>query len=235
MQLVSIPGFNDPLSSFSHLLVGAPIFLALTRVYWAQSKGHPDRQLTLLLYGLANVVLFTLSGVYHLLGSGTAERMVLQRLDHAAIFVLIAGTFTPAHWILFRGWKRWLPLTVVWIAAIAGIVLKSIYFDDVSESLGLLLYLSLGWLGALSGFLIWYHYGGKLFTILLAAAASYTCGAILDYLRWPIIIPGVWGHHECFHLAVLAGAGFFGYFMYRIAPGTYPPICRDEVVEPVWS
>ncbi|HQR43058.1 MAG TPA: hypothetical protein PLX97_10255, partial [Gemmatales bacterium] len=68
---------------------------------------------------------------------------------------------------LFRGWKRWGPLSVVWIGAILGITLKSIYFNDLSEFLGLSLYLGLGWLGAISGYFIWYYYGGALFRMTL--------------------------------------------------------------------
>src|SRR3954453_22022864 len=136
MLPIAIPGFKDPFSSISHLFVGVPVFLVLTVLLIRRGRGDRGRMIALGLYGLSNVFLFAMSGVYHMLPDSTG-RMVVQRLDHAAIFFLIAGTFIPVHYILFRGWKRWVPLTVVWICAIAGATLKSIFFNDLSEFLGL--------------------------------------------------------------------------------------------------
>src|SRR4029077_16650438 len=103
--------------------------------------------------------LLAMSGVYHLLPLGSGGRQVLGRLDHSAIFVLIAGTFTPTHGILFRGWQRWGPLLAIWTVAVAGIVLKAVFFSSVEEWLGLMLYLVLGWLGAASAVVLGYRYG----------------------------------------------------------------------------
>lgn len=234
MQPTSIPGFSDPVSSFTHLFVGVPFFVVMTVTLVWRGRGDRGRMLTLGIYGFTNILLFALSGVYHMLDRTSTARMVLQRLDHAAIFLLIAGTFTPAHYILFRGWKRWGPLAVVWGAAIAGITLKSIYFNDLSEFLGLSLYLGLGWLGMLSGYFIWFYYGGWLFRPLFWGGISYTVGAVLDFLQGPVLIPGVLSAHELFHIAVLAGAGWFCYFIYLIAPGSLQMIerkPRPEVME----
>ena len=230
MVPTAIPGFSDPFSSFSHLFFGVPVFLALTVLLVWRGRGDRGRMIALGVYGLSNVFLFAMSGVYHLLPRESTGRMVMQRLDHAAIFFLIAGTFVPAHYILFRGWKRWLPLTVVWVCAITGVTLKSIFFNDLSEFLGLSLYLGLGWIGMLSGYFIWYYYGGWLFRPLFWGGMAYTFGAVLDFLQGPILIPGILGHHELFHLAVLVGAGCFCYFIWLIAPGHVKMIERRPVV-----
>jgi len=229
MQPYSIPGFCDPLSSMSHLFLGAPLFAALTLVLVIRGRGDPGRQLALGLYGLTNVALFVLSGTYHLLPLGSEARLVLQRLDHAAIFCLIAGTFTPAHYILFRGWwMRWLPILVIWSVAAIGVVLKTVYFNHFLGATGLALYLGMGWGGGLSGFFILYSFGSRLVLLLLGGALFYTVGAVLDYLRWPILVPGLLGYHECFHLAVVLGAGYHCYFVYVIARGDYPRVTRWE-------
>jgi channel protein (hemolysin III family) len=224
----AIPGFSDPVSSISHLLVGAPIFLVLTIVLLVRGRGDIGRQISLGIYGLCNIFLFTISGVYHLLEAKTTGRLVLQHLDHAAIFLMIAGTFTPPHWILFKGWQRWAPLTIVWFAAIAGVVFKTIFFRQFPETLGLGWYLALGWFGALSSYFIWYRHGLLLFRPLLWGAVAYTFGAVCDYLRWPVLIPHVLANHECFHIAVLIGAGCHAYFLYLIAAGPPPVVARDE-------
>jgi channel protein (hemolysin III family) len=223
-------GFNDPVASMSHLFVGAPLFFGLTILLILRGHGHPGRQFTLALYGATNVLLFALSGVYHLLPPDSPGRLVLRRLDHAAIFCLIAGTFTPAHYILFRGWFRWFPLVLIWAAAVVGVVLKTAFFDEVSEAFGLTLYLAMGWCGLISGFFIWYQYGPKLVLSLLVGALIYTAGAVLDFLRWPTLIPGVLAGHELFHLAVVLGAVCFWYCIYLIAPGNYPKVLRDEAL-----
>jgi channel protein (hemolysin III family) len=170
----------------------------------------------------SNVFLFSMSGVYHLLTPGSGGRAVLERLDHGAIFVLIVGTFTAIQGILYRGIERWAPLLLIWAAAITGITLKTIFFVDVPEWLGLTLYLGLGWIQAISAGVLWYRYGGAFLKPVLAGALAYTIGGLLEYLGWPTFRPGVIGPHELFHVAVLVGAAFFWAFVYRIADGSMP-------------
>jgi channel protein (hemolysin III family) len=170
-------------------------------------------------FAFACVFLLSMSGVYHLLSPGGAGREVMRRLDHAAIFILIAATFTPIHGILFSGWRRWLPLAFIWAAAIAGIFLKSIFFNSIPYQLGLAMYLLLGWFGLFSGILLWRRYELPYVTLPLLGGLAYTVGAIFEVVHWPVLIPGVVGPHELFHIAVLAGIGFFWSFVHAIAAG----------------
>ena len=101
-----IPGFSEPFSSLSHLLA-AGMFAALGLYLLYRNGGNRGRILGLSVFVFSCVFLLSMSGVFHLLQPGGAGRDVLQRLDHAAIFVLIAGTFTPLHMMLFQGWRRW--------------------------------------------------------------------------------------------------------------------------------
>jgi channel protein (hemolysin III family) len=214
-----IPGFSDPVSSLSHLL-GAGIFFVLSLFLLRRGWGDWGRVFFLSVFAFAGVLLLSLSGVYHLLEPESSGRAVLQRLDHGAIFVLIAGTFTPVHGILFRGWLHWLPLILIWAAAIIGITLKTIFFDGVSEWLGLALYLGLGWLGVASGVLMYRRFGFAFLRPLLWGALAYTAGAVLEFLRRPILVPGVIHTHELFHLAVLIGLFCHWRFVMRFADGS---------------
>jgi channel protein (hemolysin III family) len=153
---------------------------------------------------------------------------VLARLDHGAIFVFIAGSFTPAHGLLFRGWGRWGMLAFIWAVASAGLTLKMIFFADVAEWLGLLFYFGLGWLGLLSGVVLWRRYGYRFIRPLLWGGVAYTVGGAVDFLRWPALVPGVFGPHEAFHLAVLAGVGLHWRFVWEIAS----PSCRSVLAQP---
>jgi channel protein (hemolysin III family) len=168
-------------------------------------------------FAFSSVFLLAASGVYHLLAPGYAGRIVMQRLDHAAIFALIAGTFTPVYAILFHGLERWATLAFVWAVAAAGIALKIIFFDMVTEGQGVTLYLGFGWVGLYSGTLIACRYGLRVIRPLIWGAAAYTAGAILDFLRWPSLLTGVFGPHELFHLFVLAGIGCHWRFVWNCA------------------
>jgi len=101
-----IPGFSDPFSSLSHLL-GAFIFLVLSFPLLKSGKGNLLRSIALSVFSFASVFMLSMSGVYHLLSPDGEARVILQRLDHSAIFVLIVGTMTPVHLILFRGFMCW--------------------------------------------------------------------------------------------------------------------------------
>ncbi len=222
-DLYALPGFYDPLSSISHLL-GALVFALLTPALLRRGRGDPARVAFLGVYAFSCVFLLTMSGVYHMLPVGTGGRSVMERLDHSAIFVLIAGTFTPAHGILFRGWWRWGPLLLIWAAAVAGITLKAVFFAHLPEGLGLSFYLALGWVGIFSAAVLWRCYGFRFVAPLLAGAVAYTAGAVLEYFngRWLNWIPGVVDAHGLFHLAVLAGAGLHWWFVWRFANGRVP-------------
>jgi len=204
MNAEPIPGFSDPFSSISHLL-SAFVFLiyGIKLIYLA--RGHNGWTVAVSIYVFSVVFLLSMSGVFHLLDHDTMGRAVLQRLDHAGIFGLIAGTFTPVHAILFKGFWRWGILFIIWTLAITGITLKSIFFHELAEWLGLIFYLGLGWIGILSAYLTHRLHGFTIIKPLLYGALAYTIGASLEFLKLPIVIPGVIGPHELFHIAVLLG------------------------------
>jgi len=203
----AIPGFAEPFSSLSHLLPTA-VFTGLGIALLLRARGSAVRMASLAVYVFACVFLLAMSGVFHLLDPGGMPRQVLQRLDHAAIFIQIAGTFTPLHILLFRGFWRWGILALVWGLAIAGLTLKSIYFDQLPESLGLLMYLGLGWMGILSAVALYRWHGTRFLKPLIWGAVAFTAGAVIDFLHPPEVVPGVIGGHELFHVAVLFGMGF---------------------------
>ena len=180
-------------------------------------RGNFNRTVSLSIFIFSATLLLAMSGTFHLLSPGTNARNVLQVLDHAAIFILIAATFTPIHTLQFKGFMRWGILVFVWSTAIVSIVFKSIYFDEVPEALSLSLYLGVGWLGALTGFMLYRRFGLNTILPLLYGAMAYSVGATMEFLRIPIIIPGVIGPHELFHILVLFGIGFHWQFVHRMA------------------
>ena len=216
MTVYPITGFSDPISSMTHLF-SSPVFLIFGIIMLWKLRGDFRRTVSLSIFVFAVVFLLAMSGVFHLLTPGTTGRYVLQILDHAAIFLLIAATFTPVHVLQFEGFMRWGILLIVWAIAISGIILKSIYFDDVPEALSLMMYLGMGWIGALSGYMLYQRLGMKKILPLLYGALAYTLGATLEFLRYPVFISGVIGPHELFHVFVLFGIGFHFQFVLHMA------------------
>lgn len=211
-SIYSIPGFSEPISSLTHL-GGAAVFALLSIGLIRRGGGSTGCTVALAVFAFTCVFLLSISGVYHLLTPGSAGRAVLQRFDHAAIFGLIAGTITPVYTICFRGRERWASLVFVWLAAVSGITLKTIFFEDVPEGLGVTLYLGFGWVGLYAGVVLGLRYGWHFIAPMVWGAAAYSLGAILDFLRWPSLLSGIVGPHEVFHLFVLAGVSWHWRFV----------------------
>ena len=212
MDTISIPGFNDPFSSLSHL-IGAFVFLIFGIKLIRLASVNRGWVIATTVFVISGVFLLSMSGVFHLLEQQNAGRTVLQRLDHAGIFALIAGTFTPVHTVLFTGFWRWGFLILIWALAITGMTLKSIYFNELAEWVGLVAYLGLGWLGILSAYLTHRLHGFSILKPLIYGALAYTVGASLEFLRLPVVVTGVIGSHELFHIAVLAGLAWHWQFI----------------------
>ena len=198
-------------------LLAAGVVVGLA--YWLVRRGRDWRErLALWVFVFASASLFALSGTYHLLEVGGAGRAVLQRLDHAAIWVMIAGSFTALHGVAFRGPWRWAFLAVVWAIAITGLTLKTIFFDSLPQIGGLVLYLVLGWLGVVSGVVLWRRDGWPAVRSLVWGGIAYSAGAAYDQAVGPSVVPGVVGAHELFHVAVVLGAALHWRAVLRLLP-----------------
>jgi hemolysin III len=217
-ELYRLPGFHEPFSAISHLL-GAAVFLVLGILLLRRGRGDVGRMIYLGIYASSCVLLFSMSAVYHMMERGGTARLVMERLDHGAIFFLIAGTCTALLGLLFRGWQRAVQLFLIWTAAITGITLTTIFYTDLAEWLALSFYLTLGWIGGVSAMLAAQRHGFALVRPLLWGGILYSLGAVLEYLQWFVIIPGVLHSHEVFHLFVLSGALIQWSFVWRIASG----------------
>ena len=216
-----MPWLGEPLSAITHL-AGAVFFLSISKRLIRRGRGNRGRVVSLSIFAFACVFQLVMSGFSHQLVPGSAAARVLLRLDHAAIFFLIAATFTPMHVILFRGVQRWAPLAFVWVAAVFGIVLKSVFFAHVPMWLGVTLYLSLGWFGLVTGIMICRRYHFRFMSPLLYGGLSYSLGVVLEVVsagKGIQLIPGVFGGHEVFHLAVLIGMGLHWRFISGFADG----------------
>ncbi len=150
------------------------------------------------IYGASLVILYSASSLYHGIPNPRAKS-VLQQLDHAAIYVLIAGTYTPFLLVSLRGVWGWSLFGVIWSIAIIGIVIEFINASHLKK-LSLGLYLGLGWIVvvAIKPMLTQVETGGLL--LLLLGGLSYSFGVIF-YIRDKMPF-----NHAVWHLFVLAGS-----------------------------
>lgn len=158
-----------------------------------------------MLFTAASVTLLVTSGIYHMLAADTHLRELFRRLDHTAIWLMIACSFTAIHMVGFGGRWRWAPPAIVCVIALFGIVFKSLFLDSFSELVWLLMYIGVGSLGIMSmvGFAIARRWDA-VWSFALGGAV-YTAGAICEYLGTFAPIPTIVGPHEVFHLAVVVG------------------------------
>ena len=209
-------GFAQPCSSLSHLLA-ALVFACASPFLVRLGRGDAGRTVGLWVFAVSCVLLLSLSGVYHWLAEGSHARAVFHRLDYAAIYCLIAGSFTGVHATTFRGAWRWGMIAVVWGIATVGITLTLVFFRELPEWVSLGGYLGMGWIGLVSSWKVWRAHGWALIQPLLVGGGAYSLGAVLEFFRVPVLVPRVVGPHEVFHMAVILGISCHWLFMRRSA------------------
>jgi len=156
-------------------------------------------------YGASLVVLFTVSAIYHrVLWTDPRIRSIVGRVDHSAIFLLIAGTYTPFCLLIGPG-SGYALLATVWASAALGILLV-VFFPRTPKPVRSALYVLLGWLIVPSLPALHAALGGRPFLFILVGGAFYTVGAVVYAARRPDPFPRVFGFHEIFHLLVVAAA-----------------------------
>jgi hemolysin III len=155
-------------------------------------------------YGLSLFTLFLVSAIFHRPTWSPRVRLWIGRLDNCAIFLLIAGTYTPIC-LLLGGWDGHALLAVAWIGAVLGIVL-TFAWPLAPKPLMAVIYVMLGWVFVPAAAGLRLAMGGRAVLLLFVGGMVYTAGAVIYALRRPDPFPRVFGYHEIFHLLVIAGA-----------------------------
>lgn len=196
--------FRDPISGLIHLVSAALALIGLVFLVIA-GRGNALRELSLVIYGLSLITLFTASTVYHLVRMPDASTSRLRKFDHSAIYVLIAGTYTPICLNYFSGFLRWGFLALIWGFALVGVVVK-LFVIKAPRWVTAGIYLVMSWMALLvikpmlevipTGGLLWMLAGGLLYTI----------GAVIYITKKLDLVPGVFGFHEVWHVFVTLAA-----------------------------
>ena len=191
---------GERFNSISHL-VGAGLALAgaIVLVTLAARLGDPWKIVSFSIYGAMLVALYVFSTIYHSV-RGRAKN-ILRKLDHCAIYLLIAGTYTPFALVSLRGTWGWWLLGIVWSLALFGIV-QELMVGKRTRVLSLILYVLMGWLALVAVVPLWHALTPPGFAWLLAGGALYT-GGLLFYATDHKLRHG----HGMWHLCVVSGSG----------------------------
>ncbi|HLS73133.1 MAG TPA: hemolysin III family protein [Actinomycetaceae bacterium] len=155
-------------------------------------------------FAVSAVLLFGTSAVYHR-GTWTARvAAVLRRLDHANIFLLIAGTYTPLAVLLLPRSTATTLLLVVWGGALVGILLR-VFWMGAPRWLYVPIYLALGWVAVWFLPAFWREGSPAIVWLVIAGGLSYTAGAVVYGTKRPNPSPRWFGFHEIFHLGTIGG------------------------------
>ncbi len=166
------------------------------------------------------VAMLGASALYHRVTWSPRVRPWMRRLDHAGIYLLIAGTYTPVGLLTLRGVTREVVLAIVWSGAAAAIALKLVWVNApkwLSAALGL----ALGWVGVAAMPQVAAHAGAAAVALLGAGGVAYTAGALVYARRRPDPVPGTFGYHEVFHALTLVAVACqyvaIAFFVVRVA------------------
>lgn len=195
---------REPVNGLTHLVAAVVALVGLIGLVYL-ARDDVAKLASLGIYGLTLVLMFTASALYHLIKAGPRVTLFLRKLDHSAIYLLIAGTYTPICLHYFTGFWRFGFLAVIWFLALLGIAVKLVVIR-APRGLTAGLYLMMGWLSVAAvgeilstmppGALVWLLLGGFFFT----------AGAAIYILKKPDIFPGVFGFHEVWHIFVILGS-----------------------------
>jgi hemolysin III len=204
---------KEPFSCYSHLL---GVVLAVPGLLWLtiQSNGEPFRTVGFSIYGMSLILLYSASTLYHWLPLSPRKEDLLRRFDHVAIYVLIAGSYTPVCLVTLRGRWGWTLFGVVWGLALVGALMK-LFFRHLPRRTTAGLYLGMGWLAVVAVVPLVRTFSAEGLAWLAVGGLFYTIGAVIYGVERPDPYPNVFGFHDIFHLFVLAGSGAHFVLMVR--------------------
>ncbi len=192
---------REPFNAISHV-VGAGIVGSGAFVLAILAVSAPVAAVAFAIFGLGAVFMFTSSALYHWL---RLEYQWLQRMDHAAIYVMIAGSYTPVALLALPKVSGIVVLSLQWGMAALGVVVAATR-EKTPTPLRLALYLGMGWMIALLIPQVMAVAGPGTLGWMLAGGVFYTVGAVIYAAKRPNLWPGRFGFHELWHVFVLGGA-----------------------------
>lgn len=201
---------SESISFYTHF-IGFALFLIGT-IYLLYKTESLALNVVSIIYGVSTMTLFLASSLYHANKKEEDEISLWRKLDHIAIFIMIAGTYTPITFVYLSGYWKWSIIIIQWSLVIGGLFFKFFYLN-APRYLYTIIYLLMGWMGiipikeflsSMSGISLFYLFGGGL---------AYTIGAVFYIIKKPKLKIN-FGFHEIFHLFILLGSILHYFLVY---------------------
>ena len=195
---------SEYFSFYSHL-AGVALALIGLVVVLIRTGGSVPLTIVSAVYGLSAVFMFLCSTLYH----GTKRREdainAWRKLDHIAIFFMIAGTYTPICYIYLDGWLRWTIIGVQWLLVLLGVFLK-VFYLHAPRWLTVTIYILMGWMALIPLYKLIVTMSPASLFLLFAGGVAYSIGALIYAVKKPNPWPGRFDFHDIFHLWILCSA-----------------------------
>jgi hemolysin III len=213
-EIVSYLGLRHPFSALSHLL-WCVVSIFIAAMLWRLCRGDRVKQASVGSFGVSMVVLYFCSFLYHA-APATRPDLVLtaRKLDFSAIYLLMAGSYTPAFGVLLTGRLRVRMLWLVWGLATVGILCRWL-LPLPSDNLSMGIYLAVGLTGFLPAAKLLRAVGARGVLWAFAGCVLYTIGGVCDATGRPVLVPGVIAGHEMLHILDICATLTHVYFVVR--------------------
>lgn len=205
---------KEPVNTWTHFIpflagIVGLVFLIL------ESKHNPSKLVTMTIFGASIILLYGASSLYHWVQTTPEKELILRKIDHMAIFILIAGTYTPVLYYGLEGVWKWAMLIAVWSLSLIGIAMK-IWFMNLPRSISTVFYLALGWIAVVPFAKLVQTLPVEAIILMISGGVAYTIGGIIYATKRLNFIPDKIGFHEIFHVFVTLGTllHFFMIFIY---------------------
>lgn len=208
---------REPVNSLTHW-GGAVLALIGLIVLLIVGWDTPAKVISLVVYGISLIFMFSASATYHMVRVKDKALEIFRKVDHAAIYALIAGTYTPFCINAFEGFWKWGMLSIIWSLAVIGIVIK-VFYIRAPRWLNAGIYVLMGWISVSAAGEMLAALPAWVFGWLIAGGVIYTLGAVVYITKIFNFKPGVFGFHEVWHIFVLLAAA--AHFVAVMGVATY--------------
>ena len=194
---------QDLFSFYSHLCGALTALVGVLALVY-QARDCLSLIMVSAIYGLSAVFMLLSSALYHAFKRGENQASFLRKMDHFAIFCMIAGTYTPLCYIYLEGNLKWGIIILQWTLVIAGFFLK-VFYIRAPRVFTTIIYLLMGWMAIVPIKQLLSAVPLASIILLLVGGLAYSTGAVIYMLKKPNPIPSLFGFHEIFHLFILIG------------------------------
>ncbi|MBA4492787.1 hemolysin III family protein [Paenactinomyces guangxiensis] len=194
---------KEPVNTWTHFITFLAGIVGLVFLI-ILSKDNLSKLITMTIYGVSVILLYGASSLYHWVRTTPRKELILKKIDHIAIYVLIAGSYTPVLYYGLEGLWKWIMLSSVWLLTLIGIFLK-IWFIHAPRYLSTAFYVCLGWIALIPIGQLVHSLPVGAIILMFAGGVVYTIGAVIYATKIFDFFPNKFGFHEIFHLFIMGG------------------------------